>query len=224
MKTNCLVCSKLVSRGDRNKYCSVDCCLIGRKKPLVNKNCLGCGVLIQRTNFYISRVKTGEFYCSYTCRSIFKVSKRPVHNCAFCKKDYRVKKFKIRYLSEGIVSMLFCSLKCKTSHYSGVNAPTFNPNRELGSRFIRGTGEYIRWRKSVLIRDKNTCQICGISSANGFGMHVDHIKPFCSYPDSRFDMHNGRVLCRECHLKTPTYGKRPHLKGETHEVIARNYR
>lgn len=67
----------------------------------------------------------------------------------------------------------------------------------------RRTAEYSEWRISVLKRDKFICQIC---FSKGKKLQVDHIKPWALYPELRFDINNGRVLCKDCHFKTPTYG------------------
>lgn len=68
---------------------------------------------------------------------------------------------------------------------------------------IRKSPEYKQWREAVFMRDNWTCQECGIK---GGKLHPDHIKPFATYPELRFDISNGRTLCVECHRKTPTWG------------------
>lgn len=70
----------------------------------------------------------------------------------------------------------------------------------------RGSKKYAEWRKSVFERDKYTCVMCG--DKKGGNLEADHIKPFALYPEKRFDINNGRTLCRPCHQKTPTYGVR----------------
>jgi 5-methylcytosine-specific restriction endonuclease McrA len=59
------------------------------------------------------------------------------------------------------------------------------------------------WRKAVFSRDDFTCQICGIK---GGYLEADHIKPFSTHHDLRFELSNGRTLCRPCHMKTDTWG------------------
>lgn len=61
---------------------------------------------------------------------------------------------------------------------------------------IRGSAEGLHWRRAVKERDDFTCQICGV---RGGRLHSDHIKPFATHPESRFDLDNGRTLCVECH-------------------------
>ena len=71
---------------------------------------------------------------------------------------------------------------------------------------IRTSLEYKLWRKSVFERDNYTCQICGIKgNQTGGYLQADHIKPFAYFPELRFELSNGRTLCRECHKETPSY-------------------
>ncbi len=70
---------------------------------------------------------------------------------------------------------------------------------------IRRSPEYILWRKAVFERDNYICVWC---KATKVFLEADHIKPFALYPELRFAIDNGRTLCRECHKKTETYGRR----------------
>lgn len=74
---------------------------------------------------------------------------------------------------------------------------------------IRSSTEYKTWRTSVYKRDNYTCQIC---NRRGCVLNADHIKPFAFFPELRFDLKNGRTLCKECHKKTDTYLNRWYLK------------
>src|SRR3990167_2360774 len=67
---------------------------------------------------------------------------------------------------------------------------------------IRRSPEYIEWRKSVFKRDNYTCQDC---KQKGSYLQADHIKPFSLFLELRFDINNGRTLCRDCHRKTDTF-------------------
>lgn len=79
---------------------------------------------------------------------------------------------------------------------------------------IRKSAEYKFWRGLVFQRDKHTCQICGKKQKydrdpnKRIIIQADHIKPFSTYPDLRFEISNGRTLCYKCHKNTPTYGKK----------------
>ena len=63
--------------------------------------------------------------------------------------------------------------------------------------------KYKNWRESVFKRDNYTCTWC--DQKRGY-LEADHIKPFAYFPKLRFEINNGRTLCRECHKSTDTYG------------------
>lgn len=69
---------------------------------------------------------------------------------------------------------------------------------------IRHSYRYRLWKLQVKERDGYMCIKCS-STEN---LHVDHIKPFAWYPELRFEVSNGRVLCYKCHKKTKTWGPR----------------
>ena len=64
------------------------------------------------------------------------------------------------------------------------------------------TVKYRWWRDQVFRRDNYTCQFCGITKTY---LEADHIKPWSQYPSLRFNINNGRTLCKPCHSSTPTY-------------------
>jgi len=90
---------------------------------------------------------------------------------------------------------------------------------------IRNSKEMSEWRNNVYKRDNYTCTCCG--DDKGGNLNADHIIPFIfileklkfeqgndnlvqkakNYP-LLWDINNGRTLCRECHRKTDTYGKK----------------
>ena len=71
--------------------------------------------------------------------------------------------------------------------------------------------EYREWRKQVFSRDNYTCQCCG---KHGVPFHADHIKPWRTHPEERYNVSNGRTLCIPCHRQTDTYGARLDLKKQ----------
>ena len=68
----------------------------------------------------------------------------------------------------------------------------------LGTERHRAMGqhEYKAWRAAVFAKDNYTCQMC--ESYGGY-LHADHIKKWAEYPALRYDVNNGRTLCRACH-------------------------
>lgn len=71
------------------------------------------------------------------------------------------------------------------------------------SEMIRHSREYVAWRLSVFERDKFTCVLCG---KRGGDLQADHVKPFSTHRQLRFELSNGRTLCVNCHKTTATYG------------------
>jgi hypothetical protein len=62
---------------------------------------------------------------------------------------------------------------------------------------------YRDWRNAVFARDNWTCQICDV---RGGYLEADHIKPWCAFPDLRYEVDNGRTVCRPCHMNLDTHG------------------
>ena len=85
---------------------------------------------------------------------------------------------------------------------------------------IRSSFEYKVWRESVFKRDDYTCVKCGARSGKGQKVYLnaDHIKPFSLYPDLRFDLNNGRTLCKPCHLETKTFGRRAIMEEQVESL------
>jgi hypothetical protein len=73
------------------------------------------------------------------------------------------------------------------------------------NRLIRQSIEYKTWRKHVFQRDDFKCQACG---KRGGPLEADHELPFAYFPDLRFEILNGRTLCKPCHRKTTTFAGR----------------
>ena len=70
-------------------------------------------------------------------------------------------------------------------------------------RTAMGRIEYRLWREKVFERDNWTCVIC---KQRGGELNADHILPYVSHEALRYDIDNGRTVCRLCHLKLPTHG------------------
>jgi len=63
---------------------------------------------------------------------------------------------------------------------------------------LRNTEEYQVWRSKVYVRDRWTCQKCGRKLKD---LVAHHKKSFKDYPKLRFNVSNGKTLCRSCHKK-----------------------
>lgn len=104
-------------------------------------------------------------------------------------------------------------LSSKEAHWNWKGGIT--PENEA----VRKSAEYKSWRSKVFERDEHTCQVC---YKKGGTLHADHILPFATHPDKRFDIENGRTLCLECHQNTDSYGGKMHRKNNRSYTIKRN--
>ncbi len=79
---------------------------------------------------------------------------------------------------------------------------------------IRQSSEYKTWRDAVFRRDGWKCIWC----RKGGYVEADHIEPFASCPERRFDVTNGRTLCRRCH-KQHTSEQRKTISSPTDSAV-----
>jgi hypothetical protein len=101
--------------------------------------------------------------------------------------------------------------KGKKSKHAGQVHWNWQGGKTKQREVIRKSLEYKEWRRAIFKRDKYRCIFCN-SNKN---IEADHIKPFCAYPQLRFEISNGRTLCHECHKKTDTYGEKAKKKQRT---------
>lgn len=84
--------------------------------------------------------------------------------------------------------------------YAAVPRGAEHPNWKGGTGTERHMAmertEYKQWRSAVFLKDNFTCQICDQYSGH---IHADHIKTWAEYPELRYDLNNGRTVCRACH-------------------------
>lgn len=92
---------------------------------------------------------------------------------------------------------------------SGKNCHFWKGGVTQKNMVIRKSLEYRIWREKVFERDNYTCVFC---KKRGGKLNADHIKPFSEYYELRFEIGNGRTLCIECHVKTPTFGSKSIVK------------
>lgn len=205
MKLICFNCGKEYESDHRNKkYCSRECYaqtkrgiipsqLIGKRgnRPRKRKvsTCLVCGKSFEH---WAGR---NAKYCSKECWSI----RNPVilNECLYCGKEYWAR------VHEG---RKYCSHKCYSIHkrelITGANSHRWRGGKTQLAKLVRNKAVYNDWRLAVFVRDKYTCQNCGIQSGDGLTVYLQahHIKPFSEYPELRFELTNGVTVCKNCHL------------------------
>jgi 5-methylcytosine-specific restriction endonuclease McrA len=163
--------------------------------------CPSCSVVVYKSP---SQIKPGRVsYCSPACyhKGLFKGKDI---ECGYCGVLF--------YRSPSLVkirSTNFCSVACMGKQQGlsqrGENNPLWRGGVSKEAKRLRASKEFKEWRKAVFERDNFTCQFCGI---RGGYLEPDHIKPFAYYPLLRFDITNGRTLCRPCHKTTETFGSK----------------
>lgn len=95
----------------------------------------------------------------------------------------------------------FC--KNQSERMKGSNNPRWNGNYPESLR-LRRSKQYLEWRLAVFTRDNFSCVEC--KDNRGGNLQADHLKPWATHPELRFEVENGRTLCIPCHKKTDTWG------------------
>lgn len=107
------------------------------------------------------------------------------------------------YISK--MSQAVSSAAVAKGKWKGTNNPNWRGGVAKERSRAMASRRYKEWRKAVYDRDGYVCVQCGVSG-DGRNLNADHIKPWSLYPAHRYELDNGRTLCRDCHKKTDTYG------------------
>src|SRR3990172_8111842 len=164
------------------KYCSKYCSGISMDKK-INKKCATCGIIFLVFRYRIKQ----RNYCSQQCYG------KNLGNMIIGENHPNWK--------GGLPSCKRCNSKLSQRH-SKLNICRKCQTANSVYR-VHSANKYKRWRTSVFKRDNYTCQGCGIK---GGYLEADHIKAWSLYPEARFELSNGRTLCRPCHIKTDNWG------------------
>lgn len=148
-------------------------------KPKIEKTCPKCG-----KKFEVKQSKSHIVCCSQSCAKRGTVGSRL-----------------------GAVTSPETKLKQRNAKLGLVGEAHWNWRGGSGSqrKIEMRRDAYIQWRKEVFKRDNYTCQLCGV---RGTILHADHIQPWSSHPDLRYEISNGRTLCVPCHHMTPSFPKK----------------
>lgn len=204
---SCQLCGKtfLVHKSElrghivgRGKYCSKQCYTDAHApRPLICLTCKRAFVPKRRDNGSWTKLK----YCSKTCADIANENfSAPFEgNCEYCGVL-----FKRKFPSNGDTPR-FCSMSCASiaqwesdnpPHVSGEGHWNWKGGVTTPNELARRSRKYENWQKAVYIRDNNHCTQCG----NGHDeIHAHHIFSFAEYPQYRYELWNGKTLCRQCH-------------------------
>lgn len=169
-----------------------------------------------------ARVRDGKGkYCSKQCYG--DARGRPIEKqCLVCSTTFKAFRKDIR---KGLGK--YCGYICYWATLKG-KVGALSPSWQGGltpiNSRIRGSRNYIEWRKQVFKRDDYICIWC---SKRGGEIHADHIVPFSTIiygikkavgieklyskaisNKGLWNIKNGRTLCVECHSTTPTYRRK----------------
>lgn len=164
-------------------------------------------------NFYLNNIKKGKgIVCSKECARV------SVSELFTGRKLPRYIARKIGDAHKGMKRSEETRRKIGDSH-RGEKCYMWNSDREAVAKIagVRRTTEYRNWRKKVIGRDGYICRLCGKEEKEK--IHVDHIRPVALFLESIYDESNGRVLCVDCHKKTPTYGGQMRRIGMNNNII-----
>ncbi len=152
-------------------------------------NCKNCGIEFKTLACYIRR--GGGKYCSVKCNAIGQLG-RPATKGRTGMLHSEETKEKMRKNNAKFW------LGKKNPYLTGNKNPNWNGGNTKERLKIWRSELYKEWRTAVFKRDNWTCVWCG---ATGY-VEADHIKPFAFFPELRFEISNGRTLCKRCHNTT----------------------
>jgi len=77
------------------------------------------------------------------------------------------------------------------------NHPSFNKEKnKTWYRLARNSEEYIVWRKEIYAKFNYKCFICDEKKSQ---MDAHHLDNFAQFPEKRYEVNNGVLLCKEHH-------------------------
>lgn len=162
--------------------------------------CRYCGVLIYRP----PSQATSSTYFHMKC---FKANSFNFP-CAVCKKPVYTQPAQLKYRARSTCSPI-CRRSLRREQAKKRRLEHGYTKHQL-DRIARNSVEAVEWRKAVFERDNYACQVCHL---RGGYIEADHIKPWAYFPNLRFELSNGRTLCRPCHDRTK----------ESYKVMRRKY-
>lgn len=168
--------------------------------------CINCGGELVSSS---AKSHSDQKFCSHRCYVQFRFVPQNEHKCEVCEKKFKA------YNSRPTAK--YCSRKCyykapKSEEFRQKISEAFRGEKHprwkggvMKGRKDRNLAVYKNWRNEVFARDNYTCQECGIKNHKGLGrtvkLEADHIKSWTDYPELRYEVGNGRALCKDCHSK-----------------------
>lgn len=161
----------------------------------MEKNCQQCNKkLAKQQNETVAVFVYRHKFCSKQCQ--FDSKPKVTIVCWECRLPFVVRNYRKN-------TAHFCSQACSSQWR--------DEGKRTADKKVRQSAAYKAWRTLVFERDNYSCMKCGDHNYDRRGeslmLHADHIQPFALFPELRFEVSNGRMLCVPCHKKTDTYGR-----------------
>ncbi len=141
-------------------------------------------------------------FCSKKHNILFMKKNAFNKNCEVCGKVFYCQPCQVRLRNRKT-----CSMECKGILKKRIARKLREENgftKHQIDRCLRYSTDAENWRKAVFERDNFICQMC---FKRGGYLEADHIKPWAYFPELRFELNNGRTLCRKCHDTTKISSK-----------------
>lgn len=163
------------------------------------RNCLFCNIEVYLSPSRAKLYKTT--FCSKEHNIAYMKANSFFFECFICGNKKYTQPFQVKLRTRAT-----CSIECRGKVKSlDAQERRKNYTKHQLDRLARYSPEAKTWRKAIFVRDDYTCQVCNV---RGTYLEADHIKPWAYFPELRFELSNGRTLCRACHDKTKMSAKR----------------
>ena len=179
------------------------------KKTGAEYECNVCGKTVYKSRWELNRA--AWVFCSNKCYwKSLKGRKLPQSTRGKMSKSFTGRKYseehnrKIRVAQTGKPKWNIETIK----KISGENNHMWKGGISTENQLVRHSYKYVQCRRAVVKRDSGRCIKCGSIKK----LHADHIKPFSTYPELRFELSNGRTLCEPCHKQTETWGNKKKIR------------
>jgi 5-methylcytosine-specific restriction endonuclease McrA len=162
----------------------------GEKLKGITLPCRFCGIKIYRSP---SQIVNPTSFCHQACY----VKNAFSFPCNVCSKPVFTQPAQLKYRARST-----CSPQCRRilrRQQAEHRRIHYGYTKHQIDRLARYSIEAELWRMDVFKRDDYTCQMC---RTRGGYIEADHIKPWAYFPELRFELSNGRTLCRKCHNQT----------------------
>ena len=195
----CEICNKTVTTKKshyemfKHHYCSYECSRKGFSKYYSGENSINKGLIhIEETKNKIRITKINSNLRGKNSKNY----KRVKVLCDVCNKEIEIEPYRLK-VSEHHYCSKECKYKGNSKYQSGVNNPSYNPNKTDEERQKeRKYLEYYEWRREVYKRDNWTCQITKIK---GGEIVAHHLNSYNTDKEHRTDVRNGITLSKEIH-------------------------